>query len=234
MGIKATARKCLEVSSKFLGAKFRFTIVCHRYVSNFIIFYYFLLFFLSLGTTVTTMAAGLQSQGQRPTQRPTQRKRNRKRKRRNVSSSSSSSSLSADCASENSENELASTVKISHVAAPRKRVESVKSSSEEEESSSSDSNLESDSPSYPVPALPSTSTDGDPTRPKLHQREDSPPPPLNVPAPNPILGAEKQNEQALKERFQRFWMTSVADAFSDDLNVIRNVTSYPLLTFESH
>jgi ribosome assembly protein 3 len=34
---------------------------------------------------------------------------------------------------------------------------------------------------------------------------------------------DAQQEQILKEKFRKFWMTSVADGFKDDLEEIRKV-----------
>jgi hypothetical protein len=44
---------------------------------------------------------------------------------------------------------------------------------------------------------------------------------------------KEQKEQKLRERFRSFWMASVADAFADDLEVIRKVGFVSSLFFES-
>jgi hypothetical protein len=57
-------------------------------------------------------------------------------------------------------------------------------------------------------------------------RSPSPsPPPVDLPSFLPAEGSRNraQEEQALRDRFRQFWMSSVADAFSDDLEQIRKV-----------
>jgi uncharacterized protein YnzC (UPF0291/DUF896 family) len=40
---------------------------------------------------------------------------------------------------------------------------------------------------------------------------------------NPITDEEKQRDAQLREKFRKFWMASVADAFKDDLEKIQKV-----------
>ena len=63
---------------------------------------------------------------------------------------------------------------------------------------------------------------------KVRPRPESPPPVSSVPTPALL---PNNDEQVLKDRFRRFWMSNIADAFADDLNVIRNVRERILLLF---
>jgi len=152
------------------------------------------------------------------------RKRNRKRKRRVASSSGSSSSSSEDSSSD-PEDEEPTTVKLK-TQVPTKLVVSKDSSSSSE---SSESDSESDSSSggesihqeddvemldAPVP----TEKSGKRER-VVYSRSPSP-----IPAPvpsflptNPDGSIDTESEQQLKDKFRKFWMQSVADAFQDDL-----------------
>ena len=66
-----------------------------------------------------------------------------------------------------------------------------------------------------------------PTRRRIPSRSPSPPtveiPPL-LPS-NPVTDAEKEKEKALKEKFRKFWMASIADGFKDDLDEIRKAST---------
>lgn len=57
---------------------------------------------------------------------------------------------------------------------------------------------------------------------KAKARAASPPPKHNVPPPDLFAGGPEK-EQQLKDRFRKFWLAGVADAFADDLNEIRKV-----------
>ncbi|THU79989.1 hypothetical protein K435DRAFT_785004 [Dendrothele bispora CBS 962.96] len=53
-------------------------------------------------------------------------------------------------------------------------------------------------------------------------REPSPPPPsAAIPSFIPENGAGSTNEQEMKDKFRKFWMSAVADGFKDDLEEIR-------------
>ncbi|OCH87664.1 hypothetical protein OBBRIDRAFT_137503 [Obba rivulosa] len=55
-------------------------------------------------------------------------------------------------------------------------------------------------------------------------RRSPTPPPAQIPsflAPEGAPDDSAPNERALKERFRQFWMSSVVDAFADDLEEIR-------------
>lgn len=63
-------------------------------------------------------------------------------------------------------------------------------------------------------------------------RSPSPPDPTIPPLVtlNPITDEEKQRDAQLREKFRKFWMASVADAFKDDLEKIQKVKSAPFDT----
>jgi hypothetical protein len=80
------------------------------------------------------------------------------------------------------------------------------------------------SSAIPIPQRP----DSEPA--KARERRPSPSPSPSPPPtdPRPFLPPEgsssrAQDEQALRSRFRQFWMASVADAFADDLEQIRQV-----------
>lgn len=175
--------------------------------------------------------------------KPTARKRNRKRKRRNVSSSSSSSSSSDSESSSGgiSEHTPATTAKlrvhgrtvVKVVTAAGEDAGDNNSSDSESSPGSNSSAEESDVEMAPIaqPAAannlaPTTSAEAS-TAPaktvKMRQRYESPPPVKDVPPPTMLPTNDVQKEQALKDRFRKFWMSNIADAFADDLNTIRNV-----------
>ncbi|KAH9843489.1 uncharacterized protein C8Q71DRAFT_728655 [Rhodofomes roseus] len=139
------------------------------------------------------MAPPLAPPPQRP---PPTRKRTRKRKRRAASSSSSSG---ADSDSDSSD-----------IAAARAPVPAAASSSSDTDSSSS-----SEDESLP------------PRRTQQRTQQSPPPPPASrrspTPEPHPVapFPGNAQDEQILRQRFRKFWMASVADAFSEDLGEIR-------------
>lgn len=182
--------------------------------------------------------------------KPAARKRNRKRKRRNVSSSSSSSSSSDSESSSGgiSEHTPATTAKLRVHGRTVVKVVSAgedtgdDDSSESESSSNSKSSAEdSDVEMAPVaqPAAannlaPTTSAEAS-TAPaktvKMRQRYESPPPVKDVPPPTMLPTNNEQKEQALKDRFRKFWMSNIADAFADDLNTIRNVCYSSILCY---
>ncbi|KDQ28735.1 hypothetical protein PLEOSDRAFT_1038651 [Pleurotus ostreatus PC15] len=143
------------------------------------------------------------------------RKRNRKRKRRAASSSSSSSSSDSN----SSDSESVSPQKQAPVVATQAHA------SEPSSSSSSSSESDSDDSDVPHRVEPTKETPG-----KVHVKqvptpERSPSPqPVPIPSflPSQAEAAEVvEQEKVLKERFRRFWMSSIADAFKDDLEEIR-------------
>lgn len=177
--------------------------------------------------------------------KPTARKRNRKRKRRNVSSSSSSSSSSDSESSSGgiSEHTPATTAKlrvhgrtvVKVVSAAGEDVGDDDSSDSESSSGSNSSAEESDVDMVPTTQPVATAannlastTSAEPSAApmktvKMRQRYESPPPVKDVPPPTMLPTNDVQKEQALKDRFRKFWMSNIADAFADDLNTIRNV-----------
>ena len=152
----------------------------------------------------------------------TVRKRNRKRKRR-VASSSESSSSSEDSSS-GSEDERPATVKL-RTQIPARLAVSEDSSSSSESSSSSDEEsirLEDDVEMLDA-SVPTEKTDKQQR--VVYSRSPSP-----VPAPIPSFlptkpdgSVDTEGEQQLGDRFRKFWMQSVADAFQDDLVQIHKV-----------
>ncbi|KAI5999368.1 hypothetical protein F5J12DRAFT_847862 [Pisolithus orientalis] len=154
--------------------------------------------------------------------RPITRKRNRKRKRR-IASSSSESSSSDDSSSDDSVTSILQTK-----ACAQKNPEPSVPSGEDDPSSSSLSSSDDDSeadneipgkPASPQPGVtgPSTEKSASPTR-----NSPSPPPPSTITIP-PFINPDSppEDELALKEKFRKFWMASLAEGFKDDLEVIR-------------
>ncbi|KAH9077715.1 hypothetical protein EDB83DRAFT_2345454 [Lactarius deliciosus] len=159
-----------------------------------------------------------------PTTKPTApRKRNRKRKRRLASSSSSSSS--SDSAS--SDETPVKKAPLKKQATPSSAEEPSSSSSSPSSSDSEDDALH-ESNALPLPAVsrvPFVKTQGSE---RVKARSPSPsPPPVDLPPflPSEGSGGRAEEEQALRDRFRQFWMASVADAFSDDLERIRKEPS---------
>lgn len=135
------------------------------------------------------------------------RKRNRKRKRRAASSSSSD----GDSSSDSDASRLPTTPK----ALPPVRVPSTAPSPDDEDTSScGDESSEDESVHHEV-ALQKLQTSTDTPRRSLS--------PDRRPCPVPPLPENSQDKEVLRQRFRKFWMTSVADAFSDDLGEIRKV-----------
>ncbi|EPS95234.1 hypothetical protein FOMPIDRAFT_1025902 [Fomitopsis schrenkii] len=136
------------------------------------------------------------------------RKRNRKRKRRAASSSSSDD----DSSSDSDVPQVQSVPKL-----PPVRVASKAPSSQEEETSSSEEeSSEAESVRRGVAHQgPQAST--------IPPRRSPSPDPR--PCPIPPFPGDSQDDELLKQRFRKFWMASVADAFSDDLGEIRKEPS---------
>lgn len=164
---------------------------------------------------------------------PPARKRQRKRKRRTVSSSSSSSSdSSSDSGSEN-EAQATTNVKIQKPAtAVTLKPPSEATSGSDSSDSPSDSGSDAESDEGVMGVQPDTATESagakshaastKPHEQKAKARAASPPPKHNVPPPDLFAGGPEK-EQQLKDRFRKFWLAGVADAFADDLNEIRKV-----------
>ncbi|KAF8607489.1 hypothetical protein BDV93DRAFT_552332 [Ceratobasidium sp. AG-I] len=148
------------------------------------------------------------------------RKRNRKRKRRAASSASSSSSSSS------SEGETAHVTIPAPTAVARIVVQDGSDSDSDSDSDSSSSASSSAASGSAKPmsgiqpgmiASPSAYTS---TKPKRRRDSRSPsPPPTDIPSFLPAPGTEgaQQKEEELKARFRKFWMTSIADGFRNDL-----------------
>ena len=160
------------------------------------------------------------------------RRRNRKRKRRLASSSESSSDSSDSSSDDTSKKTPAKKAPLKKQATPS-LVESSSSPSLSSSSlSSSDSENEDKTSHVGEPAIALISSaksrrddSGHPV-PTPRPRSPSPtPPPADAPPFLPPEGSSSraQDEQALRDRFRQFWMASVADAFGDDLEQIRQV-----------
>ncbi|KIK63169.1 hypothetical protein GYMLUDRAFT_57897 [Collybiopsis luxurians FD-317 M1] len=175
--------------------------------------------------------------GAAPRKRPN---RNRKRKRRAVSvSSSSSDDSSSSSDSDNNQLVIKRTVPLENNAGDAMELDDPSSSSSDPSTSSSDDDdddetmpiqkadveakAQSDaqqgqyqsrprSPS-PGPIPPSTARIPSFLPEKTESSKD-----LNI---NQATGEEKESEQALREKFTKFWMNSIVDGFKDDLEVIR-------------
>ncbi|KAF5364354.1 hypothetical protein D9756_001115 [Leucocoprinus leucothites] len=148
---------------------------------------------------------------------PAPKKRTRKRKRRAASLSSSSSS------SESSSSEDESLPKI--VKTVPKVSKPVEESSESESDSDSSDSSSSTSTSAVAPSkdkLPTTTPT--PKKSSKLRRSPSPsPPPAEIPSFLPPRGdaSAEEKEMELKEKFRKFWMSSVADGFQNDLEELR-------------
>lgn len=142
------------------------------------------------------------------------RKRNRKRKRRAASESSSSSSSSDS----DSDEEQTKPPVAKQIVQP-----------EESSSESSDTSSESESEhEAPVTTVSSTTARKSipSKKPQIVRRTPSPsPPPSKIPdfINSKVSENKDAQEQIMKDKFRRFWMTSVADGFKDDLEEIRKV-----------
>lgn len=158
---------------------------------------------------------------------PAPRKRTRKRKRRVASSSSSSSDSDSSSSS--------STLDAGPPVSVKFKVQRKALTEEEDlESSSSSENTSEDSDSdvelreaKEDDAEPSATSREQPKSTRTFERTPSPPPQA-VPIPPFLPNGEDttknaKDEEQLKERFRKFWMTTMVDAFADDLEEIRKV-----------
>ncbi|KAJ7595075.1 hypothetical protein C8J56DRAFT_1044781 [Mycena floridula] len=135
------------------------------------------------------------------------RKRNRKRKRRAASASSSSSSSD----SSSSEDEAPAVV------VPAKDASSESSSSSSSDSSDSDSDSDVPKPKH-VPEMKA--------QPAARRASPSPPPAeISIPSflPSTKSPEHPAKEQEMKAKFRKFWMASLADGFSEDLEEVRKL-----------
>ncbi|EKM76090.1 hypothetical protein AGABI1DRAFT_131609 [Agaricus bisporus var. burnettii JB137-S8] len=140
------------------------------------------------------------------------RKRIRKRKRRAASSSSSSSSSDSSSDEDDSPPKIVRTVP---------KVVDENSGDSESESDSSDSTSSSEAPSH---KNATTTKSASPSKPTEIRRSPSPsPPPTNIPSFIPPRNdpSTEEKEREMKEKFRKFWMTSVAEGFRDDLEELR-------------
>lgn len=148
------------------------------------------------------------------------RKRNRKRKRRVVSDSSSSEEDSSSSSSDAESTGPKKTVTVRQLAKPA-APESTDEESEDDLSSSSDESQDDSDPG--VEGVDMSLPSSRPGRPGPPLQRDSPSPQPTVEIPPFILPNAPESEQALKEKFRKFWMASIAEGFKDDLEEIRKV-----------
>ena len=155
--------------------------------------------------------------------KPAPRKRVRKRKRRAASSDSSSSSSSSDSGDETTPPEPAPQ----HTK--KAPTPSEHDFSDSDSSSSSSSSSSSEDEEDVRPSQRSTKpTASEPFQKPTRKFSPSPsPPPTEIPSFLPTASVEEKakKEQEMKARFRKFWLTSVADGFKDDLEEIRKVGS---------
>ncbi|KAF9446801.1 hypothetical protein P691DRAFT_159661 [Macrolepiota fuliginosa MF-IS2] len=150
--------------------------------------------------------------------KPAARKRTRKRKRRAASSSSSSSSSDSSSSEDESPSKIIRTV--TKVTKPVEESSESESDSESSDSSSSESEAS-------IPPSTSRATAVKPAAPqksaKLRRSPSPSPPPAEIPSflPSRDDPNAEEKEKQLKEKFRKFWMSSVADGFRDDLEEIR-------------
>lgn len=148
------------------------------------------------------------------------KRRIRKRKRRQASSSSSSSSSSSDSESDSQNAQKAITSPTAIPTAPAEdRSEQSSLSDSDSTSSASDTESVPDAVDARMQSPPQTGM-GSP-----QNRSPSPPSPTIHPLVtlNPTTDEEKQRDAQLREKFRKYWMASVADAFKDDLEKIQKV-----------
>ncbi|KAI6099134.1 hypothetical protein F5141DRAFT_1144913 [Pisolithus sp. B1] len=157
--------------------------------------------------------------------RPITKKRNRKRKRRIASSSSDDSSDDDSVSSVQQSNATQKHPQSSTLPAGEDDPSSSSSSSSSSPSPSSSSDDDSEADNEVTekaaslqPDITGPSTKG-PTSPA--RDSPSPPPPSVVATPPFINPGSPEDELALKEKFRKFWMASLAEGFKDDLEVIR-------------
>ncbi|THH30432.1 hypothetical protein EUX98_g3750 [Antrodiella citrinella] len=146
------------------------------------------------------------------------RKRNRKRKRRVASSSEDSSSGSDSDSSSDAGPSTSAAKSVPVISAGDKLADDESSSSSSDDSTDS----EADAPNARRPSQ--VTTTGKDTR----MKSPSPEQPLagSIPIP-PFLPStgnideDARKEQELKDKFRKFWMTTIVDAFADDLDELR-------------
>lgn len=157
---------------------------------------------------------------------------NRKRKRRAVSISSSSSDSDNDSSSTDAGPKI--TVVKTAIASPEEKEKEESSDSDSDSDSSEDSDSDSSSEDA-QPVLPKN--DG----PRIRSDSPGPIPPSasRIPSFLPsnshesneksVQGGQqkgtetKEAEEALREKFNKFWMSSLVEGFKDDLDTIRKV-----------
>lgn len=168
---------------------------------------------------------------------PPARKRQRKRKRRAASSSSSSSS-SSDSDSSGPDQPAFRKVKLPIQAKKLQEKESSSSSSSSsDESSDSDSSTSRGQKQKLVFNSTTVGTNGTQeakaATTRRARRSPSPDIPINTFLPSSFLPEtgkhedDKQKEDELKGKFRKLWMSSIADAFKDDLEVIQKASPLP-------
>lgn len=153
------------------------------------------------------------------------RRRNRKRKRRAASSDSSSSS-------DDSSSDESTQTKPQLRAPPAKKPGSDMTSSSESVSSDSDSESDDDDNARTTSMVNNQIQVDNPKVPhdKGASRRGSlsPPPSAEIPSflPSNPPADDTAVEQAMKDKFRKFWMSSIAEGFKEDLEEIRKVGTW--------
>jgi len=156
------------------------------------------------------------------------KRRIRKRKRRQAQSSSSSSSSDSDSDSQNAQKVTASPAAVP-TAPAEDRSEHSSFSDPDSTASASDAESVRDGGDARLQSPKRTA-------PRQQSRSPSPPDPTipRLVTLNPTTDEEKQRDAQLRDKFRKFWMASVADAFSDDLEKIQKVRGVRFLTYCDH
>ena len=129
-------------------------------------------------------------------------------------SSSSSEEDSSSSSSDASTPKKTVTIPVRHP----KPSENVDADKDDVSSSSDESQDYSDEEHIDIP-MPSSK----PGHSELPLQRGSPSPQPNVDIPPFIPPDAPESEQALKDKFRKFWMASIAEGFKDDLEEIRKV-----------
>lgn len=155
------------------------------------------------------------------------RKRNRKRKRRIVSDSSSSEEDSSSSSSTSDASTPNKPVTVRQLEKPTAPGGTDTDDSGDDVSSSSDESQDDSDLGVEGVGLPLPSSKSGRAEPPLQRDSPSPQPAVDIPPFIPPNTPE--SEQALKEKFRKFWMASIAEGFKDDLEEIRKVCFLPRL-----
>ncbi|EJU05970.1 hypothetical protein DACRYDRAFT_12791 [Dacryopinax primogenitus] len=151
------------------------------------------------------------------------KKRTRRRKRREVSDSSSSD----DSASESEDVPVPKTNPAPPVKVPQPAEESEDDTESDDDESSDEDVVGPTAPHGDMEMAPAHEPSEAAPRPhkRIPSRSPSPPAPALPPFLPTAKDVREEKEKQLKDRFRKYWMTSLADAFADDLDEIRKEQS---------